>query len=890
MPPESERPACQGGAPKLPDDLGLTDEVNVAQQPPAINRAAPLAPPGPKALQPPVRVAPDEIRRTITLLFEPEQVFEVRILNGQPASGWQKARTFAGYFCGREGDAVIRALLGLKAWEGVYITLNPLDETILALSAGRIKEAKTTATDADVLSRQLMLVDFDPQRRSGISSTEAEHEAAVARTHQVRAYLCEEMGWPEPIVASSGNGAHLVFRVCLQRDSDLVERALRALHALFSDEHVHIDTGVHNPGRISKLYGTLACKGDSIPERPHRMARIIGAPGSLDVVATKLLEALIIFAGVDVDRGSSELPDRRAHADSSMPFDVQGFLDRHGIAVHHSGAWRGGTRWVLSSCPMDDSHGSDLAAYVVQFPNGAIAAGCLHERCKWIWKQLRERFEPRSIPSVISSPTVEPIATRPIGNGLTVGTRVRASDRGNVGTIVSVSPNGHSADVLFVSREGIAATKIMALSELSPDPGSPTKPTIAPRAYRFLGVDEILNGEWPEYLVDGILDRGNLGVIYGEPASFKTFVALDLAARVALGVPWHGQHHTRMASVVYVMAEGQLGLRLRLSAWLRVVRQCVSTDPTLNLDDIKEALRPRFFAFDDAVPLIEATEVDNFIAALLRLAEDIAEMPGLIVLDTLARCFLGGDENSSRDMGLLVEACNAIRKRTGAAVLLIHHTGKDKELERGSSALRAAADSMLKVTRGEPLEGAEGRARVTVEKRKDGAGEADLEFDLWKVDLEPRADGVAVSSLSPSPATVTVPRQGGIGQGRQRKTTARQQELEILGSLAMTVNRKGASASVIKEVSGVPRASAYKRLSSLVDGGCVEMVERGRSSVYTITASGLQRLSLESRQSPASRDKWGSPQSPQSPQPPLRGVETRAETETRSAKGEGARD
>ena len=79
--------------------------------------------------------------------------------------------------------------------------------------------------------------------------------------------------------ADSGNGAHLLYRVDLPvDDSRFVELSLKALAFQFDDDYVVVDVGNYNPARIWKLYGTLAAKGDSVPERPHRLAHILDAP------------------------------------------------------------------------------------------------------------------------------------------------------------------------------------------------------------------------------------------------------------------------------------------------------------------------------------------------------------------------------------------------------------------------------------------------------------------------------------------------------------------------------------------------------------------------------------------------------------------------------------
>ena len=101
-------------------------------------------------------------------------------------------------------------------------------------------------------------------------------------------------GWPEPIVADSGNGFHLNYAVDLPTaDSELVERFLKTLSAKYSTPAVHVDDSLFNPSRILKLYGTWARKGDSIPSRPHRLARVVSMPETLEVVDRALIEEFI---------------------------------------------------------------------------------------------------------------------------------------------------------------------------------------------------------------------------------------------------------------------------------------------------------------------------------------------------------------------------------------------------------------------------------------------------------------------------------------------------------------------------------------------------------------------------------------------------------------------
>ncbi len=140
---------------------------------------------------------------------------------------------------------------------------------------------KATTTDGDIVKRAWLPVDLDPVRPSGISASEPERQAAIQRAAEMKGFLTDK-GYPDPLEADSGNGAHLLYPVGLPNDReslDLVKRVLAALAFVFSDGAVSVDTGVANSARIWKLYGTTARKGDSTRERPHRRSRLLRVPG-----------------------------------------------------------------------------------------------------------------------------------------------------------------------------------------------------------------------------------------------------------------------------------------------------------------------------------------------------------------------------------------------------------------------------------------------------------------------------------------------------------------------------------------------------------------------------------------------------------------------------------
>jgi hypothetical protein len=210
-------------------------------------------------------------------------VHEVRI----PKAG--RRGTIAGYFTDAErlADAVL-AIDGTVP--GVYVTLNPCKPELLARAANRLQDcAAVTTSDVDILQRRWLLIDFDPVRPAGISATHKEHGRAIS----VACGAWDDLrgaGFPDPVVGDSGNGAHLLYRVDLPNDSnatDLVKGILAGVAARCATDDIAVDQTVFNAGRIVKIYGTLACKGDSLPNRPHRRSRLLEIPDDLVVLEVR---------------------------------------------------------------------------------------------------------------------------------------------------------------------------------------------------------------------------------------------------------------------------------------------------------------------------------------------------------------------------------------------------------------------------------------------------------------------------------------------------------------------------------------------------------------------------------------------------------------------------
>lgn len=227
-----------------------------------------------------------------------------------------------------------------------------------------------------------------------------------------------------------------------------------------------------------------------------------------------------------------------------------------------------------------------------------------------------------------------------------------------------------------------------------------------------------------EPLVGDLLALNTLSRVIGPSGTFKSFVLLDMAGHVGTGMKWHG-HYVRQGLVVYLVAEGEQGIRKRVRAW--------EQHHGLRMDNVRFLARPVQAASPEWVVLIEA---------MRRIS------PVLIVIDTQARVTLGVEENSNTEMGKVVDRMDQLRSSTGACVALVHHTGHVGEHGRGASAVKGALQTELVVSRkGDRIP----NTVLTIKsgKQKDEDQDGDIQFGLMKVSLdgEHKPDGRPVTSL-----------------------------------------------------------------------------------------------------------------------------------------------
>jgi hypothetical protein len=217
-------------------------------------------------------------------------------------------------------------------------------------------------------------------------------------------------------------------------------------------------------------------------------------------------------------------------------------------------------------------------------------------------------------------------------------------------------------------------------------------------------------------VVAGYLYADTLARINGASSHGKTFVALDIAGCVGTGTPWHG-HDVEQGEVVYLVAEGAHGIRKRVRAW--------EAHHEHQMTGVRFLPRP-----------VQATDPEWLV-----LTEACRRIkPHLIICDTQARITVGVEESSNTEMGVVVEHLERMRRDTGACVTLVHHLGLQGDHGRGATAVKAALQTELTVSKNRGL------ITVATSKQKDH-GESDplqFQFRLYKVGVND--DGWPITS------------------------------------------------------------------------------------------------------------------------------------------------
>jgi len=234
----------------------------------------------------------------------------------------------------------------------------------------------------------------------------------------------------------------------------------------------------------------------------------------------------------------------------------------------------------------------------------------------------------------------------------------------------------------------------------------------------------------PEWIIDHVLPQESLTVMFGESGCGKSFIALDMGLAIARGADWQGHEIGRQGAVVYICGEGKSGIRRRLDA--------NAIQNNFRLEDVP------FYVSRTSIQMLDQVAVAEFVAEALDLIRSIG-LVALIIIDTYARNFGDGDENSNKDASRWVEAADLIRVELSASVAVCHHTGLgDQGRMRGASALKAAIDTEIKVASDE-----DGFCTIQGLKMKDGEDVRQHRFELKKIHLGTDSKGKDYGSLVP---------------------------------------------------------------------------------------------------------------------------------------------
>lgn len=368
---------------------------------------------------------------------------------------------------------------------------------------------------------------------------------------------------------------------------------------------------------------------------------------------------------------------------------------------------------------------------------------------------------------------------------------------------------GHVADevrhrITFESDRQVLVEEPLDPQWLEDGP-EPKKPAAKrPSRFKRYSIMELLDLPDPVWTVEAILMEHSFGMIYGAPKSFKTFLSLDLGLCIATGRPFHG-HAVIRGTVTYVAAEGNPGeTRNRVLAWCRAN----GVEP--------KSLEVWFKLVTTGAHLDNAAVVKEFI-------EEDPEPCDVTFIDTVNRS-MAGDESSTKDMTAFVAGCDEVRRRLKTMVVAVHHSGVNSERERGSTVLRAAVDTRLRVTQ------KQGVVTLEVEDQRAGPSGERMYF---------RPVSTPVRDLDGPESVVMRPTEAPGPKGYQgTETTQQKVSAEDVMLLRISEEKPEQYADLVsEEIRGFSKANVYKVKARLLDA---KLLRRGDRPA--LTKAGEERV------------------------------------------------
>lgn len=300
-------------------------------------------------------------------------------------------------------------------------------------------------------------------------------------------------------------------------------------------------------------------------------------------------------------------------------------------------------------------------------------------------------------------------------------------------------------------------------------------------------------------LIEGIIAKGELVMLFGESGVGKSFSAVDFALSVASGQPWLGRAVSQ-GPVVYLPSEGFDGFRSRIQAWC--------SHHGLSHDDIPMHMGSHEFPLNETV---EFNELELYF-------DDIRPKPKLIVIDTLTGMTQGLDQNSAKDMAAFADICKFLKLMTDATVLVVHHSGhKDKGRSKGAVDFWAACDKVISLRR----VGRDGTLAIQCAKNRNGEPFEDIYVKLEQ--CEPSA--LVVEAEKPTSA------------GKSSLNRGDQIFREVIGAGAISeADAKAAFGAKYDKSAGANRNAWNRAFEKAQVAGLIEIDGSGLISFRTHTA------------------------------------------------------
>ena len=331
----------------------------------------------------------------------------------------------------------------------------------------------------------------------------------------------------------------------------------------------------------------------------------------------------------------------------------------------------------------------------------------------------------------------------------------------------------------------------------------------------FVDVGDLIDNLKPiDWLVEDYVEKDSLSLIFSPPSSGKSFILVDIACCVATGTAWHGRPVQR-GPVFYIAGEGHNGMARRFAAWQK--HHSVS---------LKGA---GIYKSQRAISIYSEDAARDLYEVVKEMSEAHGVLPALIVIDTVARNFGEGDENSTEDMGKFITHLDTyVRLPFGCNVFLAHHSGHNMDRARGSSALKAALDSEYQVAKDGPV------LQLIPTKMKDAELPPELTFRLTMVDLG-EIDGKPMNSAILAPQEDVLDFKVGTdsaGQGISAK------------ALVELVQRGWLPLSELKDTLNCTKPTAQRAVARCVERGLLAKEGAG----YKVTDKAIGALSLTGHQ------------------------------------------